>query len=1048
MEVEKLETTLEVNARKLRPGLEEAQRLTSDYARKMDSILSGVGQNFGRSGFLDTLSKISNVIQGIPAVGQLAHALVTPMLDAAKAGVMFNATLESAQASFTGIIGDSDRALAHLNKLQAFAEKTPFEFTGLLKSSRYMNTFGFAITEHIPKLTAWGNAIAASGELSEETLMGVVRAFGQMTAKGRTSAEEMEQLAERGIPSWELLSKAIGKSVEETRKLSEQGRLKGRESMEAITAMMRIDPRFANQMEIQSHTLLGLMSNAEDLKARALGMGTRTLTADIKKSLEAGLSQSGTAEAIAASVNATIAPVSGLVKTAAVGLLGGGITSGLREGIEAGKGIVESAITDLGLGAIGKFAKLFGINSPSLVFKEFGINIAEGLSLGLQEGMQQQDPASEFEKLLNDPRIKALLAVIKTAEGGDPKTLYGGAQWGGSMDSFPQWSGKKFYNSKTGRWGTTHAAGSYQFQPGTYAGIGREFGLPSDFGERSQDLHAVALLKKIGALDALFSKGFGATIPLLGSQWASIPGNLPGNKLNPHTLEKLYARSLADGSYAATGGGWMDGGAGRPASASGSQWPFFGRSASDPVPVRVVDIGGGAAFFPVGTAEEMDRAGGFGGDNWPAGWPKPSGKLMDGINLPSSAERLGVFNLDETVYRNTLKFYEDIGVEVRDVGHAFEETQPGIGEWFKIVSGSGIDVYRNLKRIENQIPRLSEQLKGVASDAPHTIGGIFGDAARNSDGTLKGFGRTIALGFADALRETGAQILENAVTKGASQIMQSIFKPSEKGVVAALDKSFMFTPLEEDFGFNTTAVTVNTSSTDANTFAVNQLTAAMQTQTAMQQAAASAQAGGGGFWSGLLKAVAGGVLNGLAPGLGNIFSSIGNGTSFSTSVVGAEIFSPASTGMEGFNPGGIISHARGAMIPATFGGKLIRVAEGGFSEMVLSTDPKYKDRTAGLLARFIDRTNIVPKYAAGGWADGANWRDSVASLALDRSDHSYSPHYTTNNNYGQQTPAQTKRISIDVSGLVERPRRSYSPPRSRRENIERFFRDIERHVNS
>ncbi|MGH9943927.1 MAG: tape measure protein, partial [Pyrinomonadaceae bacterium] len=64
----------------------------------------------------------------------------------------------------------------------------------------------------MPKLRIWGDAIAASGLLSADAIEGVVRGFGQMRALGRVNAEEMNQLAERGIPGWELLAKAIGRT--------------------------------------------------------------------------------------------------------------------------------------------------------------------------------------------------------------------------------------------------------------------------------------------------------------------------------------------------------------------------------------------------------------------------------------------------------------------------------------------------------------------------------------------------------------------------------------------------------------------------------------------------------------------------------------------------------------------------------------------------------------------------------------------------------------------------------------------------------------------
>ncbi len=63
--------------------------------------------------------------------------------------------------------------------------------------------------------------------------------------------------------------------------------------------------------------------------------------------------------------------------------------------------------------------------------------------------------------------------------------------------------------------------------------------------------------------------------------------------------------------------------------------------------------------------------------------------------------------------------------------------------------------------------------------------------------------------------------------------------------------------------------------------------------------------------------------------------------------------------------------AAGGGVGAVAGGRLIRVAEGGFDEMVVTTDPGHSDRTARLLGAFIERTGIIPELAAGGFVSDA-----------------------------------------------------------------------------
>jgi hypothetical protein len=69
---------------------------------------------------------------------------------------------------------------------------------------------------------------------------------------------------------------------------------------------------------------------------------------------------------------------------------------------------------------------------------------------------------------------------------------------------------------------------------------------------------------------------------------------------------------------------------------------------------------------------------------------------------------------------------------------------------------------------------------------------------------------------------------------------------------------------------------------------------------------------------------------------------------------------------------GGVNAAEGDFFTAKVGGRIIRVAEGGHDEVVLSTDPKHRNRTAGLLAMFLQKTKMLSDMATGGWmsADG------------------------------------------------------------------------------
>ena len=80
----------------------------------------------------------------------------------------------------------------------------------------------------------------------EDTLMGISRALGQIATKGRVSTEELLQLAERGIPVFEILKEKLGLTNEE---LGNIGSL-GIEATTAIDAIMvGLQERFGGQSQ-------------------------------------------------------------------------------------------------------------------------------------------------------------------------------------------------------------------------------------------------------------------------------------------------------------------------------------------------------------------------------------------------------------------------------------------------------------------------------------------------------------------------------------------------------------------------------------------------------------------------------------------------------------------------------------------------------------------------------------------------------------------------------------------------------------------------------
>lgn len=219
---------------------------------------------------LDSInSKIEGVAKGLAVAGlELSAAFTAPIAAVAKLGFEYLSAKEQANIAFTSMLGDGQKAKAFLDDLQAFAAKTPFEFPDLIKSAQMMKAMGVAAQDVIPTLTAVGNAAASTGR-GKEAIEGITLALLQMKAKGKVSAEEMNQLAERGIPGWRYLADAIGVSIPEAMKKAQKGAIDAETAIKALTDGMNKD--FAGMMDKQSQSIAGMMSTLEDSARMMIG---------------------------------------------------------------------------------------------------------------------------------------------------------------------------------------------------------------------------------------------------------------------------------------------------------------------------------------------------------------------------------------------------------------------------------------------------------------------------------------------------------------------------------------------------------------------------------------------------------------------------------------------------------------------------------------------------------------------------------------------------------------------------------------------------------
>jgi tape measure domain-containing protein len=163
--------------------------------------------------------------------------------------------------SFSTLLGGDKNASKYLEDLTGFASKTPFEYDDLTTISKTLLAYKYKQDEILPLLTNVGDAGSALG-LKTEDMTWVATSLGRMKSTGKTTLEYLNPLLERGIPVWDYLAKASGKTNKEVQEMVSDGLVPGEKAAKAIADYMGHD--FAGNMEKQAQTYAGLVSTLND----------------------------------------------------------------------------------------------------------------------------------------------------------------------------------------------------------------------------------------------------------------------------------------------------------------------------------------------------------------------------------------------------------------------------------------------------------------------------------------------------------------------------------------------------------------------------------------------------------------------------------------------------------------------------------------------------------------------------------------------------------------------------------------------------------------
>jgi tape measure domain-containing protein len=233
-----------------------------DIRANFDPLFQGIRNARGMvQSQLSTLGSIGGAAFSV-AAGVGLRDLAVAAANVASGFVTANAELAQYRVSLGVMLQDQEKAGKMMKELVAFAAATPFELPGLMRGVQVLKMYGFETEKLIPMLRIIGDAAAASPVGMEQGVYLIGKALGQIRGMGKLMGQEANQLANAGVPVWEILSKQAGKSIAEVKAAIKSGQLDGATTVDMILKGMQT--RTGGIMKAQSQEFFGLLSTLKD----------------------------------------------------------------------------------------------------------------------------------------------------------------------------------------------------------------------------------------------------------------------------------------------------------------------------------------------------------------------------------------------------------------------------------------------------------------------------------------------------------------------------------------------------------------------------------------------------------------------------------------------------------------------------------------------------------------------------------------------------------------------------------------------------------------
>ncbi len=234
---------------------------------------------------INTLSKSSDGLsKKFTSFGaKMTVGVTAPLTALATAGVKYNASMETYLANLTTLLGGNEQAAQKLlDTLKEMANTTPYEATDLVKATQKMMAFGISADDSLKYLNMLGDvAMGDANKMDSLTL-----AFSQISASGRASMEDINQMIDQGFNPLTIIAQKTGESMGDLRDRVSEGGVSFEEIAGAFETATSKGGTFYQSMDKASQTTEGKISTLKDGFNTALGSMTESLLPFVTEAVE------------------------------------------------------------------------------------------------------------------------------------------------------------------------------------------------------------------------------------------------------------------------------------------------------------------------------------------------------------------------------------------------------------------------------------------------------------------------------------------------------------------------------------------------------------------------------------------------------------------------------------------------------------------------------------------------------------------------------------------------------------------------------------------